>query len=473
MPIVDDVLNGLQIQIDSLWYNVLLSLAGIQWSAVRAFIMMGYTIQLLNQWLVQNAFVPLIQQTNAGLSLALNLTFVVALLVAGITYLLAAFARLRVVEPKAALAWYLAGLLFFALGPSLYQGMNDFRQTVGTAFYTSTLSSLSSSTGSSFGALGSVSSTDLGLMPLCNNLGAYLPTPTVTTRSMAWTSRWPICAPTASTSWAIHAATSDIRCQPHPPDPVTGLWTAGSIPWEWRRPGSFFDNTRDPVFFPTMTADERAASINLASAAQARLLTSWALVLFGVAEQLVALLLTVAQGLAFLSFAAAVLFALFKKTEVIARSIIDLWIELIVQTVVIALTQALVVAFFLAGTASGSGIVVLGMGLICLIFMLIALWSGVRAVWNAFNRLFNAFGQATGGAMVAPGTAAIDRWSSSGRRDGAGRGGVGQRAGGHDRAADRGNAGAGGGLGLRRVHAAGGRRADAGLSAGGARHGVR
>ena len=55
-----------------------------------------------------------IQQTNAGLSLALNLTFVVALLVAGITYLLAAFARLRVVEPKAALAWYLAGLLFFA-----------------------------------------------------------------------------------------------------------------------------------------------------------------------------------------------------------------------------------------------------------------------------------------------------------------------------------------------------------------------
>ena len=74
--------------------------------------------------------------------------------------------------------------------------------------------------------------------------------------------------------------------------------------------------------------------------------------------------------------------------------------------VVIALIQSLVVTFFLAGTASNNGVVVLGIGLICLIFMVIVLWSGVKAVWNSFNRLFNAFGQATGGAMISPGTAA-------------------------------------------------------------------
>jgi len=73
-----------------------------------------------------------------------------------------------------------------------------------------------------------------------------------------------------------------------------------------------------------------------------------------------------------------------------------LWIELIIQTVVIALIQPLVVTFFLAGTASGKGIIVLGVGLICLIFMVIVLFSGVKAVWKSFNRLFNAFGQATG-----------------------------------------------------------------------------
>ena len=84
------------------------------------------------------------------------------------------------------------------------------------------------------------------------------------------------------------------------------------------------------------------------------------------------------------------LFALFKKTEVIARSIIDLWIELIVQTVVIALSPPVVA---LAGTASGSL-----WGWLSSRPHLHAYcpWSGVRAVWNAFNRLFNAFGQATG-----------------------------------------------------------------------------
>jgi hypothetical protein len=51
--------------------------------------------------------------------------------------------------------------------------------------------------------------------------------------------------------------------------------------------------------------------------------------------------------------------------------------------------------------------VVLGVGLICLIFMVIVLFSGVKAVWNSFNRLFTAFGQATGGAVISPGAAAV------------------------------------------------------------------
>ena len=102
----------------------------------------------------------------------------------------------------------------------------------------------------------------------------------------------------------------------------------------------------------------------------------------------------------------AVVFAFFKRTEVIARSVVDQWIELIIQTVMIALVQALVVAFFLAGAATGSGVVVLGVGILCLLFVLILLWSGVKAVWNSFNRLFAAAGQVTGGVMVTPGQAA-------------------------------------------------------------------
>ncbi len=56
MTIIDDVLRGLQIQIDTLWYNLLFSLAGLGWSVQRAFLMMGYTIELMNQWLVDQCF---------------------------------------------------------------------------------------------------------------------------------------------------------------------------------------------------------------------------------------------------------------------------------------------------------------------------------------------------------------------------------------------------------------------------------
>ncbi len=405
MPIVDDVLLGLQIQIDTLWYNLLFSLAGMHWSIQRAFLMMGYTIELMNQWLVENAFTPLIQQTNASLQLAVGLSFIVALLVLGITYLLAAFARMRVVEPKSAIVWYLAGALFFALGPQLYQGMTDFRRDLSQAFYGSTFSGLQATAGSAFDSLNSVDSADLGLSSLCDNFGSYMPVwnPTVDGLDVAFA----YLRADGIDLMGYPSTPRDPACQPHTPDPTTGLWTAGIVPWEWRRPGSFFDNARDPVFFPAMTAEERADSINMASAAHGRLLTAWPLILFGVTEQLVYLLLTIAQGLTFISFGVAILFAFFKKTEVIARSIIDLWIELMIQTVAIALIQALVVTFFLRGTTSGNGIVVLGIGLICLIFMVIVLWSGIKAVWNSFNRLFNAFGQATGGAVISPGTATI------------------------------------------------------------------
>ena len=403
MPIVNDVLRGLQIQIDTLWYNLLFSLAGMHWSLQRAFLMMGYTIELMNQWLVDHAFTPLIQQTNASLQLAVSLSFVVALLVLGITYLLAAFARLRVVDPKSAIAWYLAGALFFALGPQLYQGMSDFRREISQAFYGSTLSQLQSSTGSAFNSLNGVSSADLGLLPLCDNFGSYMPVWNATIDGLDVALAY--LRADGIDLMGYPSTPRDPNCQIHPADPATGLWTAGTVPWEWRRPGSFFDNTRDPVFFSVMTDTERAASLNMASSAQGRLLTAWPLIGFGVTEQLVYLLLTIAQGLTFISFGVAILFAFFKKTEVIARSIVDQWIELVIQTVVIALIQALVVTFFLAGTASGNGIVVLGIGLICLVFMVIVLWSGVKAVWNAFNRLFNAFGQATGGTMISPGTA--------------------------------------------------------------------
>lgn len=406
MPFIDDILHGIQIQIDAFYYNLLFSLASIHWSILRAFIMMGYAIELFNRWLADKAFVPLIQQTNASLSVVVNLALIVALSVLGITYLLAVFIRSNIVEPRSALLWYLAGVLFFSLGPSLFQGMNDVRQGIAQAFYLSTLNGLQTNTGGAFNSLSSVETDELGLLPLCDNLGTYLPGVSTAQSIDGLDVALSYLRADGIDIMGYHPPFRDFACRPHQPDPATGRYIARALPNEWDWPGSFFDNTQSGDLYEVLTDKERQHSLDMASAAQGRLLTSWPLVIFGLCEQLVYLLLTIAQGLTFISFSCAILFAFFKRTEVIARSILELWVELIIQTLIIALIQSLVVAFFLIGTASGNGLVVLGIGLICLVFMLIVLLSGVKAVWNSFNRLFRTFGQAGGGVFITPGDAA-------------------------------------------------------------------
>lgn len=401
-----NVIGDLMRAIDTFYYNIILSLAEVHWSLLRGLILMGHTVETINRWLIEDAFAPLIQQTNASLSVAVSFAFLIALIILGLTYMLAALVRLDVVNFRSAVTWYVAGALFFALGPSLFQGMNDFRTNIAQGFYLSTLQGLQNNVGATFSSLDQVQSTDLALGPLCDYLGVYLPGATG-----------------AGTIDGLDVALAYLRadgpdvmgfayplyspgCPAHLLHPFTGNYISG-VPQEWFFDGSYFDVVVSPYYFDTLDDAERTASIAMASSSHSRMLTAWPLVIFGVVEQMVYLLISIAMGLTFLSFSMAILFAFFKKTEVIAKSIIDQWIELIVQTVVIAMVQSLVVAFFLAGTAAGNGMVVLGVGLICLIFMLIVLWSGVKAVWNSLNRLFNSMGQATGGVIMSPGTAAI------------------------------------------------------------------
>ncbi|MBN8590672.1 MAG: hypothetical protein J0M33_02895 [Anaerolineae bacterium] len=400
MPI--DPTLGLRIAIDSFWYNLLLNLAGLHWGLLRGFIMMGYIVEVINRWLAQNAFSPLIQMTNDTLEVAVGLAFLVALFVLGITYLLAAIIRLDVVSPRSAIVWYIAGSMFFAVGPSLYQGMNDFRMTVAEGFYLSALNGLQGSVGGTFGSLSQVQSADLGIGTICDHLGVYLPGATDAGRIDGLDVALAYLRADGPDVMGYPQPFYSPGCPTHLYNPLTGAYVS-PIPQEWYFPGSYFDVAQGPALsFDIMTDAQRAASIALASSSQGRLLTAWPLVLFGVVEQLVFLLITIAQGLTFISFGVAILFAFFKRTEAIANSIVNQWIELIVQTVIIALIQALVVALFLAGTAAGNGMVVLGVGLICLVFMLITLWSGVKAVWNSFNRLFSAFSQAAGGTIITP-----------------------------------------------------------------------
>jgi hypothetical protein len=393
MPILDDLI----LKFYTFLYNLLYMLAGAHWGLMRGVFMMGYTVELLTNWITTQAFAPLIQQTGDSLRVATSLAFVFALIILGLTYLIASIVRLDIVSPRNAILWYFAGLLFFGIGPALYQGMNHFRRTVSSAFYLSVLNTIQGQTGAAFSSLNGVQTTDLGILTPCDNFGPYLGSsaPTISGLDVA-------LAYMRADGIDVMGYPYPVRdnCQAHVPP------QSFPIPWEWQRPNSYFDNVKSPPFFPQMTEDERQASINSGLRSQWRLFSAWPLVWFGVFEQITALCIGIAQGLTFISFACAILFAFFKRTEGIAWSLVDQWLSLIVQAVIIAMIQALVVSFFLAGAATNNGLVVVGIGLICLVFMAILLWSGVKAIWRSFNGLFEAMSKATGGVFASPGAAA-------------------------------------------------------------------
>ncbi len=393
--------------IDELFYSVIVLIAGVHWSLQEALLMAGYTVKLVNNWLIENAFMPIIAQTNNSLSLAISVVFVVALLVLGITYLLAAFIRLDVVAPRSAIMWYVAGVLFFTIGPSFYQGMNTFRLNISQVMYLSVLQGLDDNAGD-FSSLAQVNSNDLDLGPLCDQFDVYLPGATVP---------GPIDGLDIAMAY-LRGHAQDVMGYPQPvyspgcgiylqnPNPSTWAGAGGTsiVPMDWNMEGNYFDHNVSPITWDGVEDSVRDGAVSMAGSSQQRALTAWPLLLFGLVEQIVHLLITIAMGITFVSFGVAILFAFFKRTESIAHSIINQWIELIVQTTIIALIQALVIGFFLAGAATGSAAAIIGIGLICLVFIVITMWSGIKAVWNSFNRLFNAMGQVSGNVLLSPGS---------------------------------------------------------------------
>ena len=393
--------------IDELFYSVIVLIAGVHWSLQEAVLMAGYTIKLVNQWLIENAFMPIIAQTNNSLSLAISVVFVVALLVLGITYLLAAFIRLDVVAPRSAIMWYVAGILFFTIGPSFYQGMNTFRMNISQVMYLSVLQGLGDNAGD-FSSLAQVDSNDLDLGALCDQFDVYLP---------GATGPGPIDGLDITMAY-LRGHAQDVMGYPQPvyspgcgiylqnPNPSTWAGEGGTsvVPMDWNMEGNYFDHNVSPITWDGVEDSVRDRAVSMAGSSQQRALTAWPLLLFGLVEQVVHLLITIAMGITFVSFGVAILFAFFKRTESIAHSIINQWIELIVQTTIIALIQALVIGFFLAGAATGSAAAIIGIGLICLVFIVITMWSGIKAVWNSFNRLFNAMGQVSGSVLLSPGS---------------------------------------------------------------------
>jgi hypothetical protein len=115
---VDDIGQDIEFAIDELWYSILLLHSQVQWFLMKTFFVLGIVIDLVTQFLAESAFAPLISQSNSQFGIAVSMSFTIAMLVLGLSYMVAHFIRLNVVEFKSAFLWYVLVALFFQLGPA-------------------------------------------------------------------------------------------------------------------------------------------------------------------------------------------------------------------------------------------------------------------------------------------------------------------------------------------------------------------
>lgn len=395
---VEDLSQQIQFAVDGLWYGVLLLHAQLQWFLMRIFLVTGIVIDLVTEFLAQQAFAPLISQSNAQFGVAVSMSFTIAILVLGLSYLIAHLIRFNVVEFKSALTWYVGVALFFQLGPELYLAMNQLRSDINSFFYASALQSVNGGASPLTPLQQQLSSSDQPMLTPCDNFGWL---------SGQTGSQVGSGVDGLDIGMAYLLATSrDVLGQA---PPVIGNCTTvnpggypDTLPFRWYYSGGYFDQTLSPPTWEFISAEQQEQSLALAAAGQYRLIGVWPLLWLGLFEKIVYLLVSFAQGLSFISFGVAAIFAFFKRTEAIARSVVDLWIEIIVSSVVIALGQSLIVSLALAAAATQSPLASIGVGLLCAVMMLILLISAMKLVWNAATRIFGAISQASGGAMMTP-----------------------------------------------------------------------
>ncbi len=394
----------------SLQYGLAYTITAFMWSISKMLITVGVGTGILNEWLAVNFFQPMIQMSSTTMKPIFGVFMFAALGILGISYFLAAFVRLNVVSLRSVVIWWVAGAIFFSIGPGVYLSMRNLNQALNSLFYASSLSAVDGK--NPFQKLANsdpaASNPVFAMSPLCSNFTGYIAG-----------SAGKITGMDVSLAFqkadGFDVVSGGNKC--------IGGATAQDLPREWFAANGFFDALKSPSNWAGMVTCPPApaicdydllvqlevakmqASVNQTFAGIARIWQAIPTVWFAIVEQLVALCLIIAQGLTFISFACAILFAFFKRTEPVAWAVIDQWLSLLVQTVVLALIQGMTIALYLSAAKSGSPLVSMAVSIVALLMMVILLTSGLKAIWSAFNRLFEAFGQASGGVLLSPGQA--------------------------------------------------------------------
>lgn len=385
------MLDGVVVPVQQALFSILYFISVILWGINQALLIVGYYLLTITSWLSESMFQPLLESVGNATDSLLLPVFTLAMLTLAISYLLGVFGVFRVVEFRSAITWLFVAVMWFQFGPELYLGFEQTRRELGGAFFATTFTDLTNGSGSIEGLSDIGDAGDLNINPPTNNFGAFLSFDTA------------IDGLDIALAYLDADGCDVLR--------TTGCLTFlmpdgsnGALPTRWYTAGEYFDLTQHGFLYPGMTNEERQSSLDSAAAGIWRGLSGIVVSLFGMLEQIVQLLLTIAFGIGFASFFIAVLFAFFKKTESVTWAVFDVILGLFIQSIITSLLLALVMAFVSVAGATGNGILLLGVGFIGIILVTILLLGAVSAILKSLNGLMGSLGAVTGGNLDAGGT---------------------------------------------------------------------
>ena len=385
------MLDGVIVPVQQMAYSILYFIAEIFWGINQALLLVGYYILTITAWLSEQMFQPLLSSIGGATDGLLLPVFTFAMLTLAITYLLGVFGVFRVVEFRSAVMWLLVAVMWFQFGPEIYLGFEQFRRELSGGFYATTYTDLTGGGGAITGLNQVGGSVDITVSPPTNNFGPFLPFDTA------------IDGLDIALAYLDADGCDVLR--------TTGCLTfllpdgsTGAMPSRWYVSDAYLDVSQHGSLFSSMSNSERQASMENVAGGIWRALSGIVVSLFGMIEQIVQLLLTIAFGIAFASFFIAILFAFFKRTESVTWAVFDIILGLFVQSIITSLLLALVMAFVSVAGATGNGVLLLGVGFLGIILVTILLLGAVSAILKALNGLMGSFGQVTGGSLDAAGT---------------------------------------------------------------------
>ncbi len=356
------------------------------WLFNRAFLLAGFLIEALTDWLSTEFFGPAISDISILSEGLMPTFFMIATLLLVASYLIAPWFRVRVVDWQKALGWLLFALLFYQAGPGLYIEGENMRRSISSEFYGQILTQTEGTAAPTMLGTIATGSDDNSMGTLANQFGAYIPSDQY------------VDGLDLAMSYSLSTGEDVIEA-------------LTSLPADFR--DEYFDPTQGPLFFLTMTAEERTDSINEGLTGISRLIFSLIIIFFGLVEQMIYLSLSISAGVLFLSMSIAILFSFFERTEMMARTLLDMWLELFILSVIISVMQAFVVGIVMLGARTANPTLALGAATLGAPVMLVLLKKALGTIWDALNRMFTAMSQVVGGKLTSPAEAGLSAAQSA------------------------------------------------------------